>query len=105
MHTFSFESPINLTEEREALLAVMKFEATNSVFDITDEEDSFSISTLEHCTSKGSEETIHKLKKILELRSQVYIESHVKEVEKIGLKIVKEYFLSKVDTFEKKIEE
>ena len=44
MSTFSL-SPINRTEEGKCLLAVTSFEATNSVFNITDENKGFSITT------------------------------------------------------------
>ena len=41
---YSFSPPINLVEEGKLLLAVTRFEATNSVFNITDENNSFSFS-------------------------------------------------------------
>ena len=37
METFSFNIPINLVEEGKCLLGVTSFEATNSVFNITNE--------------------------------------------------------------------
>ena len=37
MQTFSFNPPINLVEEGKWLLAVSSFECTNSVFNITNE--------------------------------------------------------------------
>ena len=37
MQTFSINPPVNLVEEGKWLLAVSAFEATNSVFNITDE--------------------------------------------------------------------
>ena len=40
--TFSFNPPINLVEEDKWLLAVSSFECTNSVFNITDDNNSFS---------------------------------------------------------------
>ena len=45
METFSFSPPMNLSGERKLLPAVTYFEATNSVFNITDENNSFSIGT------------------------------------------------------------
>ena len=39
---FAFSPPINLYEERNGLSAVTSFETTKSVFDITDENTSFS---------------------------------------------------------------
>ena len=46
MDTFSFNLPMNLYEEGKWLLAVTSFEPTNSVFNIIDENNNFSISTL-----------------------------------------------------------
>ena len=43
MQTFSFNPQINLVEEDKWLLAVSSFECTSSVFNITDENNSFSI--------------------------------------------------------------
>ena len=43
MQTFSFSPPINLVEEGKWLLAVSSFECTNSVFNINNENNSFSI--------------------------------------------------------------
>ena len=40
---FSFNPPISLIEEDKWLLAVSSFECTNSVFNITNENNSFSI--------------------------------------------------------------
>ena len=57
METFSFSPPINLFEEGKWLLAVTFFEATNSVFNITDENNSFSITIPGHWQTKSSEKT------------------------------------------------
>ena len=43
MQRFAVNPPINLIEEGKWLLAVTSFECTNSVFNITDENNSFSI--------------------------------------------------------------
>ena len=43
LQIFSFSPPINLLEEEKWLLAVSSFECTNSVFNITNENKSFSI--------------------------------------------------------------
>ena len=43
MQTFSFNPPINLVEESKWLLGVSSLECTNSVFNITNENNSFSI--------------------------------------------------------------
>ena len=48
IQTFSFKLPFNLSEEGKWLLAVTSFEATNSVFNITDENISFSITIPGH---------------------------------------------------------
>ena len=84
METFSFSPPINLVEEGKWLLAVTCFETTNSVFNITNENNSFSITAMGHWSSRGRAETIYKLQKLLELRSENDIQLHVKEVEKRG---------------------
>ena len=84
LQTFSFNPPTNLSEEGIWLSAVISFEAMNSVFNITDENNSFSISTPGHSNSKDGEELINKLNKLLELRSENDIELHVKEIRKRG---------------------
>ena len=81
MQTFSFNPPINLVEEGRWLLAVSSFECTNSVFNITNENNSFSIIIPGHYETESAEETIDELNKILELRSP---ELHVEEVRKRG---------------------
>ena len=60
MQTFSFNPPINLVEEGKWLLAVSSFECTNSVFNITNENNSFSISISGHWNSEDGEELINK---------------------------------------------
>ena len=98
MQTFSFNPPINLIEEDKWLLAVSSFECTNSVFNITDENNSFSIIIPGHYQNKTDEKTINDLNKLLELKS---LELHVEEVKKRGNKIKiadKEYKLSDFDT-------
>ena len=97
MQTFSFNPPINLVEEDRWLLAVSSFECTNSVFNITNENNSFSIILPGHYQNKSDEETIADLNKLLELKS---LELHVNEVKKRG-NIIKigdnEYKLSDFD--------
>ena len=98
MQTFSFNPPINLVEEGKWLLAVSSFECTNSVFNITNENNSFSIIIPGHYQTEFAEETIDKLNKLLELKS---LELHVAEVRKRGDKINigdYEYKLSDFDT-------
>ena len=95
--TFSFNPPINLYEEDKWLLAVSSFECINSIFIITDENNSFSIIIPGHHQNKSDEKTINDLNKLLELKS---LELHVDEVEKRGNKIKigdDEYKLSDLD--------
>ena len=101
MQTFSFNSPINLLEEGEWLLAVSSFECTNSVFNITNENNSFSIIIPGHYQTKSDEKVIEDLNKLLEPKS---LELHVEEFRKRGNKIRKadnEYNLSDFDTQKK----
>ena len=97
MQTFSFNPPINLFEEVKWLLVVSSLECTNSVFNITNENHSFSIIIPGHYETKSAEKTINELNKLLELRS---LELHVEEVPKRGNKIKiadNEYKLSDFD--------
>ena len=101
MEIFSFNSPTNLVEEGKWLLGVTSFECTNSVFNITDENNSFSITVPGRWENKFAEKTIDELKKLLKLRS---LESHLKEVRKRGNKMKlgeNEYKLSVFDTQKK----
>ena len=81
MQTFSFNPPINLIEEDVWLLTVSSFECTISVFNITNENNSFSILIPGHYETKFAEKTIDKLNKLLELWS---LELHLKVVRKRG---------------------
>ena len=83
MQTFSFNPPKNLLEEDKWLLAVSSFECTNFVFNITDENNSFSIIIPGHYQNKTDEKTIDDLNKLLELKS---LELNVEEVKKQGIK-------------------
>ena len=96
METFSFNTSINLSSVK-CLLAVSSSEETNYVFNITDSNNSFSLTIPVHWSSRGGAETVNNLKN-LELRSINDIELDVKEFEKRGLKIIKEFFLSDLDT-------
>ena len=98
MQIFSFNPPIKLVEKREWLLGVTLFDCTNSVFNITDGNNSFSFNISGNWENKSAEKTIDEINKILELRS---LELHVKEVRKRVSKIKrgdKEYKLSDFDT-------
>ena len=55
MQTFLFNAPISLAEEGKWLLAVSSFECTNSVFNITNENTSFSITIPGHYKTKSDE--------------------------------------------------
>ena len=84
METFSFSPPKIPSEEGKWLLRVTSFGALNSVFKMTDENNSFSITTPGQWSSGGVAETINKLQKFLEFRSQNDIKLHVGEVRKRG---------------------
>ena len=97
MQTFSFNPPINLIEEDKWLLAVSSFECTNSVFKITNDNNSFSIIIQGHWETEFAEKTIDEVNSLLDLKS---LELHVNEVRKRGNKIKigeKEYKLSDFD--------
>ena len=98
MQTFSFNPPINLLEEGKWLMAVNLFNCTNSVYNITNENNSFSIIIPGHYQSESAEQTFDELNKLLELKS---LELHVAEVRERGNKIKigdNEYKLSDFDT-------
>ena len=82
--TFSFNPSINLLDEGIWLLAVSSFECTNSVFNITNENNSFSIIIPGHYQNESDEKTFDNLNKLLELKS---LELHVEEFKKRGNKI------------------
>ena len=97
MQIFSFNPPRILVEEGKWLKAVSSFECTNSVFNITNENNSFSIIIPGHYKTEFAEQIIDDLNKLLELKS---LELHVEEVRKRGniIKIRdKEYKLSDFD--------
>ena len=75
---------MNISEEDKWLLAVTFFEATNSVFNITDEKNSFSIRRPSYWSLRGRAETINKLQNLLELKSQNDFALHVEEIRKRG---------------------
>ena len=74
------------------------FECTNSIFILTNENNSFSITVPNHSQTESAGKTIDDLDKLLELRS---LDLHVKEVRKRGTKRKlgdNEYKLSDFDT-------
>ena len=58
------------------------FECTISVFNITNENNSFSITIPGHWNFKPAEKSIVELNQLLELRSENDIELHVNQVKK-----------------------
>ena len=98
MHTFSFSPPVNLVEEGKWLLAVSSFECSNSVFNINNENNSFSIIIPGHNQTEFAEKTVDNLKRLLEPKS---LKLHVEKFKKRGHKIKigdNEYKLSDFDT-------
>ena len=95
--TFSFSPLIYPFEEGNWLLGVTSFECANSVFNISNENNSFSIIIPGHYKTEFAKKVIDDLNKFIELRS---LELHVEEVRKRGniIKIAdKEYELSDFD--------
>ena len=66
------------------MIAVTFFWATNSVFNKTNQNNSFLNSIPGYWTCRGGTETSFKLQEILELREEIDYELHVKEVKKRG---------------------
>ena len=81
MQTFSYNPPINLVEDGKWLLAVSSLECTNSVFNITNENNSFSIIIPGHYKTEYAEKVIIDLNELYELKS---LELHVEAVRKRG---------------------
>ena len=103
IQTFLFNHPINLLEEGKWLLAVSSFECTNLVFNINNENNSFSVIIPGHYQTESAEKTFDELNKLTELRS---LELHVEEVRKRGRKIEigdSEYKLSDFDSHKNEI--
>ena len=88
------------------MLAITSFEATNSVYNITDENNSFSIITPGHWSSQNSEEIVDERNNLLDLRSKNDLDLHIKEVNKRGNIIILDgqeyiyYNLNKYDFIE-----
>ena len=100
---FSFNPPKKLVEEGKWLMAVSSLECTNSVFNITNENNSFSITIPGHWETKSDEKTINELNKLLELRSQNGIELHVEQVRKKCILLINDYSLSSLGMFKNEI--
>ena len=101
--TFSFNPPINLLEEGRWLLGMSSFECTNSVFNITNENNAFSIIVPDHYETESDEKIFDELNKLLEVRSQNGIELHVEQVRKKGLILINDYSLSSLGMFKDEI--
>ena len=112
MQTFSFNPPIILIEEKKCLLRVTSLECTNSVFNITNENNSSSITLPGHWITENALQTLDKSKELLELDKRDLC-LHIAAVREKGHKIFlggDENDLSDFDnsllrkeTFEKKI--
>ena len=61
MKTFLFNLPINLFEEGKGFITVILFDWKKSVFNKTDENNSFSVTTPSFWNSSFAERTIYKL--------------------------------------------
>ena len=62
--TSSFNPPINLNEDGKWLLGVTSLECRNSVFNITNKNNSFSIIIPSHYETESAEKTIDELNKV-----------------------------------------
>ena len=71
--TFSFNPPINLVEEKKCMIGVTRFQATNSVFIITDKNNSFSTTVPGYWTSRGGSEKFTELRELLQLREKMIL--------------------------------
>ena len=98
METFSFNPPINLVEGANWSLGVTSFETTNSVFNITNENNSFPNTTPGHWNTESAEKTNDEPNKLLELRSQNENDLHVEQVRKQGLILIINYSSSSLGT-------
>ena len=74
MQIFLLNPPVNLVEEGKWLLGVTSLECTNSVFNIANENNSFSIIIPSHYQTEFAEKMINDLNKLIELKS---LEVHV----------------------------
>ena len=101
--TFSFSPPINLVEEGTWLLAVSLFDCTNSVFNIIDENNSFSITIPGHWNSNSAQKTIDELNKLIDLRSENDIDLHVEQVREKEKLLINDLSLSSLGMFKNEI--
>ena len=97
MQTFSFNPPNNLVEEGKWLLAVCLLECTNSVFNRTNKNNSFSIIIPGHYKTEFAEKVINDLNELYELKSlELHVEA-VRQRENVIKIADKEYKLSDLD--------
>ena len=82
MEKFSISTPLNFSDEGNWLLAVTSFEAKNSAFNITNKNNSFSITLPGHWCSRGGAETINKLRELQSLEFKVLVPFLLMKVEK-----------------------
>ena len=80
MQTFSFNPPIISVEEGEWLLAVSSFDCTNIVFKIRNGTKAFQLPYQVIGIPNLLKKIIGELNKLLELRSENYIELHTEQV-------------------------
>ena len=103
MQTFSVSPPINLVEEGKWLLAMSSFECTKSVFKLTKENNSFSITIPNHWNSKSGEKPIDELHKVLDFRSENNIVLYIEQVRKKRRILMKDYSSSNLEMFKDEI--
>ena len=82
---------------------VTSCETTNSVFNIIDENKTFSITTPVHWNVESAKKTIEELNKLIDLRPGYDIDWNVEQVRKKGIVLINDYFLSSLGTFENEI--
>ena len=81
------------------LLRLTLFDCTNSVFNITNENNSFSISITGHWQNKSDDIPVNELNRLLELRSQCDFDLQFEQVRKNVLILINDYSSSSFDTF------
>ena len=86
MQTFAFKPPLNLVEENKWMMAETSLECTNSIFNITNENKSFPVTTSGHWNSESAKRTFDKLKELLELDKRD-LGLHIAAVREKGHKI------------------
>ena len=103
MEHFSLSPPYNLIAEGNWLLGVTSFECKNSVFNITNGNNLFSITIPVHWNCESAEITIDEPNRLLELRCQNDTDLHVEQVRKNGIILINDYSLSSLDNFKNEI--